>query len=229
MTKMTFTLKQYAAVALFTAMTFIANANGAMLLDSGQNGSGVGNLNPGGKALAFTMGDDAFTLDSVQFRLRTGDTAPLTTTFAIYESTTSGTIRPSTLGVELSDPALVINTTQSYTLTPTSSFTLQANTTYWIVAFSAATNEGFGWAFDNPDSVATTNGVTVPATSGSNPAAGRFYQFNNSSNIVTDPATWTGLSSITNDVVVNGTLIPEPTTLALMGLAGLCFSRRRTQ
>ncbi len=198
-------------------------SDAAVLVDSGQDGSSVGNLEPGGKAIGFTMGDTAFFLDSVQVRLRTGSTLPEAgdMTFAIYNSTTSGSIKPSTLAVTLTDPALVTSTTQSYTLTPESTFTLEANTTYWLVAFSDTTASNFGWAFDNPDSVTTTNGVTVPAGSGSNPPAGWFFAQNPASNDVNAPNTWTGTSSISNDAVIQGTVVPEPGALALLAAGGM--------
>ena len=71
-------INRWGALAVLTAaLTMLAPpAMATILVDSGLNGTSVGNLNPGGKAIAFTMGDTAFTLDSVQVRLRTGSGVP---------------------------------------------------------------------------------------------------------------------------------------------------------
>jgi hypothetical protein len=147
-------------------------------------------------------------------------------TFAVYSSTTTGDIKPAALAVELTDPSLAASTTASYTLIPTAPLTLQANTTYWVGGFSTLTGGTFGWSFDNPDSIATSNGVTVPATSGSNPPAGWFYNVANGES-VTSPSTYTGKSGITNDVVINAS-VPEPASLGLLlGGVSLLAARRR--
>jgi len=87
--------------------------------------------------------------------------------------------------------------------TPSSAFTLSASTTYWVyVEALNGGGDGFLW------------GDTTPSTPPSGLGTDVGFLFNGNP------------SSFRNALEINGTLVPEPTALLLIG-AGLCLLRRR--
>lgn len=211
----------------------------AILIDNLQptaSAASESSLDHQGKALAFTMGADAYTLDSVNIRLlrMTASTEAPNLNIGIYSSVT--TANGLTIGTKLVDfaaPANIPNTGISgiYNLLPASAFTLSANTTYFFVMYNlvdtnpASTNPALGWKY-NTAGTTTTAGVTIPDIStnadtqvGIFPVAGDTYE---------NPSTWTGVSSTYNDFELMGTLVPEPSAITLCGLMGtMALLRRR--
>ncbi|QDV39614.1 choice-of-anchor R domain-containing protein [Tautonia plasticadhaerens] len=173
------------------------------------------------KALAFTLSDQAYTMDSAVLRLRL-DTfdRPLTTPILqLLNDSGDPDIPGSTVLATFSTPTLVggIN---DFTFTPTSPFTLLAGQEYWLALSSAADfdTSGLNWLASNPPvtptGVATLSGNRFTSDGG---------------------VTW-GPSTTVNSFTINGTIatvIPEPSTLALAAMGGVgllgygCRRRRR--
>lgn len=219
------------AVCLLLGSGTVSKA--AVLVDflgSATTSSAFNPPNGGGKALVFTTGLESYSLDGINVRMQQVGTGDPLLTAAIYSSTTNaGNIGIGELRVAFTIPALA--DTAVYQLAPVSSFVLEAETTYWFVMHGAALTGGptVRW-YNHTGTPATTGGFTFPDVSttegqqvGLFPATG---------NTVTDPSTWTGVSSTYNDVQIIGTLVvPEPSFSMLFALACSSFAliRRRCQ
>ena len=220
------------------ALALCSFSQAATLIDNLQptpTASSESSLDFQGKALAFTMGSAAYTLDSINVRLLKSVTSTVAQNLSIgiYSSVNSaGNI---TIGAKLADFAApnVPSTGSSaiYNLVPSGAFTLDPNTTYFFVMFNnvdtdpASTNSAFGWKY-NPTGAALTGGVTIPDIStNADTQVGKFYI---AGDTLTNPSTWTGLSGTYNDFELMGTLIPEPSAITLCGLMGtMALLRRR--
>jgi hypothetical protein len=154
------------------------------------------------KAAGFTMGAQAYFLDSVSLSLNMGlgEGNPLV---SIWSGSTTA---PTTQLFVLDNPAsLAGGGTGNFEFTAGSSFTLEANTTYWVhVASDPIDGADFNWL--------STDAANPP----SGPAASfNGYNFNGSS------------SSFYNLFQVNGTVVPAPSGIAVLGLMGIAAARRR--
>lgn len=198
-------------------------ARAVVLLDSGLDGTTASNLSAGGgKALGFTMGGTSFTLDNIQMRLGTNNVANANSSsvISLYSSTTDGansTWKPSTLLASFITPTFTGTATQNYTLSLPTAFTLSANTTYWVVAYSTNGNIGVLTWLGTSSTPTTSGGVSVSGLSG-------WFNAGQGNN----PNLWTGTSALYNDLVITATAIPEPSAIALLGLGltGLVVWRR---
>lgn len=150
------------------------------------------------KAYGFTMPNQAYFLDEVQLRVSAYDTDE--SRVSIWDGA----------GTPQNELAVLDNPTGPgvagyFTLdwTPASSFTLEANQTYWVYveALNGGGN-GFLW------------GDTTPSTDPSGVGTSVGFVFNGNP------------SSFRNVVAINGTIVPEPAAVVLLGIAGLLLRRR---
>lgn len=95
------------------------------------------------------------------------------------------------------------NGQNDYTFTPTAPFTLQPDTTYWLYMQADPTSAAYTWDATTPSTIPT--GVATHVG----------YLFNGSP------------STFRNRFQINGTIVPEPTSLALLGGLALLALRRR--
>jgi hypothetical protein len=160
----------------------------------GSNGGGVHDS----KAAGFTIpaGTD-YNLTSIDLRLNffTLDSVPVV---AIYDNNASN--NPGTMLTTLVNPTFAVGF-GTYTFTPSSAFTLSNNTTYWMVLHNAAAvANSFQWMASLPS--VTPTGIATTAG----------YRFSNG------PPPPTGNSTTFNTYSVSGTVVPEPTSLVLVGI-----------
>jgi hypothetical protein len=165
----------------------------------GANGGGVHDS----KAAGFTIpaGPDYF-LTSIDLRLDFFDTASVPVV-AIYDNNASN--NPGTLLTTLVNPTFSTGI-GNYSFTPSSAFTLVNGTTYWMVLHNAAPiANSFRWMASTPS--VTPTGIATTAG----------YRFSNG------PPPPTGNSTTFNTYSVTGSVVPEPTSLVLVGIgaAGL--------
>lgn len=207
------------SIALFAIAT--ASAPGAVIISNtpgtatSANGAIVGSLTRS-LAQGFTMGSSDYQLDSVTMGLQV-DAGGRNFDLQLF----SGSPDPGGSAL-VSFTVPVLNTTGKglYTFTPDVAFTLQANTTYWLVAYALQTGSPnqIRWLVSNPG-VAPTGIATY--------AGGRF-----DSPAVIPP---TGEFPVFSIFAVEGsaaaTAVPEPSTAltvmaALAGIWGMARVRR---
>jgi hypothetical protein len=149
------------------------------------------------KAAGFTMGDQAYYLDSVSLAI--GSATPGSTA---HVQIWRGENQPDAMLQDLTDFSFP-GGAGVYTWTPNDPITLGANTTYWVYVDNIF-EPGDSWNWDS--------GSTEP----SGPAATYAgYIFNGNP------------SSYLNSYEVNGTPVPEPSCLAMLAMGALVALRRR--
>lgn len=163
------------------------------------------------KALGFTIGATAYTLTGVRLRLDTKNE----NTGIVELRNDSGGVDPGAsvvVGFNNPSPGEGVGT---YTFTPTSAFTLQANTKYWLVV-RGTTDTGWDWRGSSPGVTPTGPGATF---------GGNRFSTNGGSS-------WSS-SSIVNSFEILGTIgdasaVPEPSAalLFLPALAVVGLIRR---
>jgi hypothetical protein len=140
------------------------------------------------KAAGFTMpaGTDYF-LDDVILRLEIIEAA---NNPVVQIWSDSGGI-PGVSLITLTNPVFTIGVIASYSFTPPSQFTIQADQTYWVVVYNDSPGaDRFEWYANNP--AITPTGIAT--------SAGYLYS--------TGPPPPTASSSFFNSYEVNGTLVP---------------------
>lgn len=194
-------------IAATAALTVSATALAQTTIISnhpGNDGSQTAGINDGSrtKGVGFAMpGGLDYTLDSVTLRLdiTSVDIAPLVEIF----SDAGGA--PGASLTTLMNPGSFSLGIDDYAFTPTSSFTLEADQSYWVVASS--TLGTYNWKASSPSETPTGLATHIGATFGAYPPVGS--------------------SSILTTYFVDATVVPAPGSLALLGLAGLAARRRR--
>lgn len=154
------------------------------------------------KGMGFTMPSGlGYTLDAVTLRLEITDTA-VSPVIQIFSD--AGGV-PGAALTTLDNPGSFAAGIGDYAFTPSSSFTLDADTSYWIVASSSLST--YSWKASSPAETPTGLATHLGATFGAFPPSSS--------------------SGILNTYFVDATVVPAPGSLALLGLAGLAVRRRR--
>lgn len=189
-----------AGIALLVSVPF---ASGEVIMSnlSAADDAGGTLFGPGSttlfKAYGWTMPASPYFLDDVTLRLAAYNTDEARV------SIWSGATVPETELIELDSPVGTGAEYHNVTFTPLSSFTLLADTTYWVyVEARDGGGDGFLW------------GDTTPSTPPSGVGTDVGFVFNGNP------------SSFLNVVEINGTLVPEPGALALLAVGGLLLRRR---
>lgn len=151
------------------------------------------------KAYGWTMPDAAYSLDLVTLRLAAYNQGEARV------SIWSGETVPETELMVLDNPAGPGEPGYfDLDFTPPSSFTLEANTSYWVyVEDMDGGGDGFLWGDTDPQTLPTGIGTSIGFIFNGNP------------------------STFTNALEISGTLIPTPPGLCLLGLTALAVRRRR--
>ena len=189
------------SIAIAAASTFAtADIVIGNLGDTSGPGSAFGsNSTANYKAAGFTMTGDYF-LDSVTLTVGLSANGA-TPNMQIWE----GDGEPLTLLYDMPDfilPEVFLGIPQDFVWTPGSQIQLNSGTTYWVYMDNSAAGENWNW----------DSGFTTPIGDG---GIGAGYSFNGNP------------SSFRNTFQVNGTLVPAPGVLAMLGVAGLAARRKR--
>jgi hypothetical protein len=196
------------ALALIVSLVFATSQASAVIIISNfppandNSGSTVASITDlFAKGAGFTMPAGLpYQLDSVTMRLTRNDVSA-TMVLNLFGDTGGNPVGPSLVSFVI--PAFGLGTSD-ITFTPSASFTLLPSTTYWLAATGASpTADGIIWRASSPG--ITPTGVATSAG----------YRF---SSVGTYPPT--GGSSILNTYQINGTQVPEPSTLAIWSLLG---------
>jgi len=202
----------FASVAFFVASTQTSQAALAVTnIGNASTGEARFGGNYGGKeyrAISFTTGNLATQFESLSYY--TVNNGPSQTTIAIYDANGND---PGSLYISLSQPS----GSAGDFMTVTGSGALAANTTYFVVF--TALNAGDASITDNPSQ---SDGDT--AISGSGWSIGDHTYTADK----TDLTTWAQDSAAAPiRMEINVTAVPEPSSLALLGLAGVALILRR--
>jgi hypothetical protein len=188
--------------ALIFSTTGMVHA--AFVIDEGLNNTGTNSaIGFSGKAANFVMGaGDDYQLTSVVLGIGNVNSgaAPIV---QLWSDDGSGTPIGDELETLTLSGTFTADAANTFTSTGT---TLSASTTYWIVVTNDNTNT-FEWLGAANTSVTSDIGATHTAR-----------LFGGAS-----PGSWNGTSGVLNQIQVNATVIPEPSTLALFGLAGVAM------
>mgnify|MGYP003572055765 FL=1 len=103
------------------------------------------------KGMGFTMPGTDYTLDSAVLRLETfgSNVAP------IVEIWSDVAGLPGAPLITLDNPAFAPSGIANYEFTPPASFTLMANTTYWLVAYGPVGVDRYDWKASSPGVIPT--------------------------------------------------------------------------
>lgn len=200
---------QQMLVAGAAAAIFTVTASGQIILgnypqtNDNTQSAALGELRQ--KAFRFTMGADSFGAGDLVLRLRNFEASDQVIV-ELRDFTGSSLIPGTNTLLSFSSPTGGGADVADYLFTPDGSFTLQANTTYWLLVRGAA-GTSVDWMASSPG-IPPTGLATFGSTSFNTNAGG----------------SWTN-SGIINTFEFR--VIPTPGVLALAGAAGLIAGRRR--
>ncbi|MCA9287161.1 MAG: hypothetical protein KDA05_01165, partial [Phycisphaerales bacterium] len=157
------------------------------------------------KSMGFTMpAGDSYDLDDVVLRLDITNT--LST--PIVQIWSDSGAQPSSLLATLDNPVFTLTGIDNYSFSPSSPLTLDAGSSYWIVAYAPAGSPTYSWKGSSPSQLPTglaSHLGTTFVTTGALPPVG-------SSSIIASYAV--------NASVSGGGCQPDLTTGAVPGVAG---------
>lgn len=171
-----------------------------------------GNLGTQGvTAAGFTTGSTALTLSSFDLGIKRGITAGASVRVRLY----TGNSAPTTdTGLSFTLSGTLSQSGSVFVATPTTTFTLAATTTYWIVLDNAQSSgtTTLGWA------ATSASGTTAVAQHGSGYTYAGAYgnPQDDLSGVASSP------TAIPNFAVFTTTSVPEPHEYALIAGLGLC-------
>lgn len=167
------------------------------------------------KAAVFTMGSQAYTVESVTLRLSGYDTATDVARVGFFLEGANDLTPGAQVGSILTAPSSISNNAAPFTFLPSGSLTLQANTKYWLLVDRGAGD--FRWV---------GNSSTPPVTPSGTAATFDYFRVSttNGSQYVS--------SGLINAFRINGTqvtAVPEPGTFlpAAALVMGALLRRRR--
>ena len=158
------------------------------------------------KALGFIMPNQDYFLDSVTVRLQFTATAVGVPIVTIREAGIP--TAPGAILTTLTAPGGYVAGAGNYTFTSAGSFLLAANTKYWV-AVAGDGGAGLDWRGSSPaitpTGLATHDGSLFTSNSGTS---------------------WSNSATL-NTYEINATAVPEPATMAALGLGAAAVIRRR--
>jgi hypothetical protein len=202
----------FTVLSLFTA----GLVHATIVIDEGLDNSGLDSAisNISGKAANFVMpaGDD-FLLTSIILGIGSINSGADPIVQLWSDDGTSAPI--GTLVETLTDPGTF--TADAANTFTSSGTTLSASTTYWVVVSNSDSNS-FRWLGNNgPGDTIVTSDIGATHTA-------RLFGGG-------DPASWSSSSSVLNQIQVNATVVPEPSSFALlsglMAFGWMACRRRR--
>ena len=162
------------------------------------------------KALSFTMGADSY--DITQLTLTLGNYTSDIDVPVVQIRADVGGLDPGAAVIGwFTAPASASTLITDHVFSPTAAFSLTAGTKYWLFVGGAAATTSFDWRGNSPAIVPTGLGASYGGDS-------RFT--------ANGGTTWSNSATL-NSFVLEGTIVPGPAALALLGLAGVIGSRRR--
>ncbi|MBU0638365.1 MAG: PEP-CTERM sorting domain-containing protein [Planctomycetes bacterium] len=183
------------------ADVLLSNLNG----NDGTQSADLDNLR--NKGMGFTMPSGlGYTLDKATLRLETfgANVQPIV---QVWDDVAG---LPGTPLITLNNPTFSTSGIANYDFTPGGTFTLDADMTYWLVAYGTATGDRYDWKASSP--------AQLP--SGLATHVGALFDTNG------PPPTTS--SSIICSYAIEGTIVPEPSVgLGLACVGALAVARRR--
>jgi len=182
------------------------HANADVLISNlpGDDGSQTAGINDGSrtKGMGFTMpSGPGYFLDELILRLEIDDVSVV----PVIEIFSDAGGVPGTSLTTLDNPDTFSSGIANYSFTSSDQFTLDGDTSFWIVASSASLT--YDWKASGPSQTPTGIATHLGATFGTFPP--------------------TSPSGILTSYELQGTLVPAPSALAMLSLGGLAAARRR--
>ena len=204
-------------------LSFASPSQGASILSSTYNNSGglsIGSSQSLGSA--FTMGTQNYTLDSITVNIGNINGTDNHMAF-IYGDVAGLPAGPALVSFGTRQaPADVVTNYRDYTFLPSSTFTLLADETYWLVMSEEGTNNSSTWGTSSTP--ASGPGATFSGTA--------YRNFFSNGPGLPNQQDLTTLAFTVNGTVDETSAIPEPgpglSMIALMGLAA-CFRKRSSR